>query len=80
MAVAATPWDQGDVLEVPISAIEHYSYCPRQCALIHVEQTFEENVYTIRGHLAHRRVDAGEVETRPGIRVRPSGPAFAAPA
>ncbi len=25
------------VLEVPISALEHYSYCPRQCALIHVE-------------------------------------------
>lgn len=69
MAGAATPWDEGDVLDVPISAIEHYSYCPRQCALIHVEQTFEENVYTIRGHLAHRRVDAGEVETRPGIRV-----------
>lgn len=69
MAGAATPWDEGEVLDVPISAIEHYSYCPRQCALIHVEQTFEENVYTIRGHLAHRRVDAGEVETRPGIRV-----------
>ncbi|MCY3617218.1 MAG: CRISPR-associated protein Cas4 [Acidimicrobiaceae bacterium] len=69
MAGTATPWDDGDVLDVPISAIEHYSYCPRQCALIHVEQTFEENVYTIRGHLAHRRVDAGEVETRPGIRV-----------
>lgn len=69
MAGTATPWDEGDVLDVPISAIEHYSYCPRQCALIHVEQTFEENVHTIRGHLAHRRVDAGEVETRPGIRV-----------
>jgi CRISPR-associated exonuclease Cas4 len=41
---------------VPISALEHYSYCPRQCALIHVEQVFEDNVFTERGHLAHRRV------------------------
>ena len=54
---------------MPISAIEHFSYCPRQCALIHVEQTFEENVYTIRGRLSHERVDSGEGENRPGIRV-----------
>ena len=30
---------------IMISALEHYSYCPRQCALIHVEQIFEENKY-----------------------------------
>lgn len=47
-------------LDVPISALEHYSYCPRQCALIHVEQTFDENQFTIRGRLAHERVDSGE--------------------
>jgi CRISPR-associated exonuclease Cas4 len=45
--------------DVPISALEHFSYCPRQCALIHVEQTFDENVYAIRGRLAHETVDAG---------------------
>jgi CRISPR-associated exonuclease Cas4 len=47
-------------LDVLISALEHYSYCPRQCALIHVEQTFDENVYTIKGQLMHQRVDSGE--------------------
>lgn len=41
-------WGQSDV---PISAIEHYSYCPRQCALIHIEQTYHENAYTVRGNL-----------------------------
>ncbi len=46
--------------EVLISALEHYSYCPRQCALIHVEQTFDENVYTIKGQLMHQRVDSGD--------------------
>jgi CRISPR-associated exonuclease Cas4 len=56
-------------IEVPISAIEHYSYCPRQCALIHVEQVFEENVFTIRGRLAHERVEQGEETSASGVRV-----------
>lgn len=53
--------------EVLISAIEHYSYCPRQCGLIHVEQTYEENVYTMRGRLSHERVDAGDEAASRGI-------------
>lgn len=62
-----------DEIEILISAIEHYSYCPRQCALIHVEQTYDENLYTMRGKLAHERVDSGDdapnrgVETLRGI-------------
>lgn len=42
---------------VLVSAIEHWSYCPRQCALIHLESVWDENIYTIRGHRAHERVD-----------------------
>ncbi len=42
---------------IPISALNHYSYCPRRCALIHLEQTYEENIYTMRGHDLHERVD-----------------------
>ena len=61
--------DAADLLTVPISAIEHFSYCPRQCALIHVEQIYEENVFTMRGRLAHERVDAGEAEQRDGVRI-----------
>jgi CRISPR-associated exonuclease Cas4 len=53
-------WLPDDGIEVPVSAIEHYSYCPRQCALIHVEQTWDENQFTIRGSLAHERVDSGD--------------------
>ncbi|HLH67459.1 MAG TPA: CRISPR-associated protein Cas4 [Candidatus Dormibacteraeota bacterium] len=50
---------------IPISALQHYSYCPRQCALIHVEQTFEDNVFTQRGQLAHARADRpGETDRR----------------
>ncbi len=54
---------------VMISALEHYSYCPRQCALIHVEQTFDENLYTLRGRVVHERVDEPLAEFQEGVRV-----------
>ncbi len=54
---------------VMLSALEHYSYCPRQCGLIHVECTFDENIYTMRGHLAHERVDTTVTRAERGVRV-----------
>lgn len=42
---------------VPISALQHWAYCPRQCGLIHLEQAFDENLYTRRGNAVHRQVD-----------------------
>lgn len=60
--------EASDRIDVPISALEHYSYCPRQCALIHVEQTFDENQFTIRGRIAHERVDSGEERSTRGVR------------
>jgi CRISPR-associated exonuclease Cas4 len=46
---------------VPISALEHFSYCPRQCALIHIEDCFIENLWTAEGTAAHRRADLGTI-------------------
>ena len=43
---------------VPISAIEHFAYCPRQCALIHCDGIWFDNEYTVKGTRAHRRVDS----------------------
>src|SRR5436309_662537 len=55
---------------VMISAIEHYSYCPRQCGLIHVEHVFDENVFTLRGQAAHRRThDEAQTAWEDGVRV-----------
>jgi len=71
-AGAARAWEgrEGDDAEpVLISALEHYSYCPRQCALIHIEQTFDENIYTMRGHRAHERADAPTTRAERGVRV-----------
>ncbi|MGI8939566.1 MAG: CRISPR-associated protein Cas4 [Iamia sp.] len=44
---------------VAISAIEHHAYCPRQCALIHVDGLWEDNAHTVDGVRAHRRADSG---------------------
>jgi CRISPR-associated exonuclease Cas4 len=54
---------------VMISALEHYAYCERQCALIHVEQIFDENLYTLKGRLAHERADSPTRRTEGQLRV-----------
>ena len=54
---------------VPLSALQHYLFCPRQCALIHVEQVWAEDAATAEGRILHDRVDAGGMEARPGLRV-----------
>jgi len=66
-ASTSTDWDENEL--VMISALEHYSYCPRQCALIHLEQTFEENLYTLRGRAVHKQVDEPEWVVEKGVRV-----------
>lgn len=49
---------------LPLSALQHYCFCPRQCALIHVEQLWQENYLTSAGRLLHERVDRRGSETR----------------
>jgi CRISPR-associated exonuclease Cas4 len=51
-----------------ISALQHYAFCPRQFALIHIEQAWEENHFTAEGRLLHERVDSGESEQRGSLR------------
>lgn len=53
---------------IPISALQHYLYCPRQCALIHVERLWAESRETAEGRLLHERVDQPQVERRRGVR------------
>lgn len=66
--------DPGD--PIPLSALQHWCYCPRQCALIHVEQVFEENLFTQRGQALHKRVDDPGFEIRDGLRVERALPLF----
>lgn len=57
------------VREIPLSALEHYAYCHRQCALIHVEGIWSESADTVRGDLSHRVVDLPGLTRRAGVDV-----------
>jgi CRISPR-associated exonuclease Cas4 len=61
---------------ITLSALQHWCYCPRQCALIHVEQVFAENLFTLRGQALHKRVDDPGFEVRDGLRVERALPLF----
>ncbi|BBI62909.1 hypothetical protein HSBAA_42150 [Vreelandella sulfidaeris] len=51
---------------IPLSALQHTLFCPRQCALIHVEQQWAENRYTAEGRLLHERADQLGASASPG--------------
>ena len=47
-----------------LSGIQHYSFCPRQWALIHVEELWQENYLTTAGRILHDKAHSGGVEKR----------------
>ena len=59
---------------IPLSALQHYLFCPRQCALIHTEQLWTENADTADGRVGHERVHATQTEVRRGVRTVTSMP------
>ena len=44
---------------LPLSGLQHLAFCPRQCALIHLEQCWSENELTAAGRVMHERVHSG---------------------
>ena len=66
--------DEPDPL--PLSALQHWAYCPRQCGLIHLEQAFDDNLHTQRGQAVHAQVDQPSVELRQGLRVERALPVW----
>jgi CRISPR-associated exonuclease Cas4 len=40
-----------------LSGIQHFRFCPRQWALIHIEQQWEDNRLTVEGELLHKHAD-----------------------
>lgn len=49
---------------IPLSALQHWLYCPRQCALIHNEQVWAENRFTAEGQFLHKKANEGPDEHR----------------
>ncbi len=54
---------------VMLSSLQHYVFCPRQCALIHLEQVWSENLYTAEGREMHERADSSVTSYREGVKV-----------
>lgn len=55
-------FDEDELL--PISALQHFVFCPRRCALVHIEQVWSENRFTVEGDILHQRVDELGRESR----------------
>lgn len=54
---------------LPISALQHLAFCPRQWALIHIEQIWQENRLTAEGEVMHERAHDEDSEVRGDLRV-----------
>ena len=50
---------QEELRAIPLSALQHWGYCPRQMALIHLDQVWQGNLHTDRGDRDHQRVIEG---------------------
>ncbi len=65
-------YSEDDLL--PLSGLQHLVFCPRQWALIHLEQSWAENRLTAEGRERHSRVHEQAHETRRGVRAVTSLP------
>lgn len=54
---------------IQLSALQHFVFCERQCALIHIEQLWSENVFTAEGRIMHDKVDTANHESRGNLRI-----------
>lgn len=69
MVEACIDVNEQDDLLFPLSAVSHYSFCPRRCALIHLERIWAENYFTASGKELHAVADDGASEARKERRV-----------
>jgi CRISPR-associated exonuclease Cas4 len=67
--IEAILWKDQEDEPIPISALNQYCYCPRRCALIHIEQLWDENRATAEGHIMHERVHEQDRESRGSVRI-----------
>lgn len=55
---------------LPLSGLQHLTFCERRWALVQIEKQWEENSYTAEGRVLHERAHSSEVESRPGVLIR----------
>lgn len=54
---------------IQLSALQHLVFCERQCALIHIEEVWSENLFTAEGRIMHDKVDTANRESRGSVRI-----------
>jgi CRISPR-associated exonuclease Cas4 len=59
---------------IQLSALQHFVFCERQCALIHIEQIWSENLFTAEGKIMHEKADSNKFESRGNVRIDYSVP------
>ena len=55
---------------LPLSGLQHLTFCERRWALVQVEGLWEENRFTAEGRVLHERAHSSEIESRPGVLIR----------
>lgn len=65
--ISPIEFTEADLL--PISALQHLMFCERQCALLYLEQTWDENRLTVEGKILHEKVHNGQNESRGDARI-----------
>jgi CRISPR-associated exonuclease Cas4 len=55
---------------LPLSGLQHFTFCERRWALIYIESVWAENRFTAEGKVLHEKAHSGDVESRPGVLIR----------
>lgn len=58
---------EDDLLQ--LSALQHFIFCPRQCALIHIEQVWQENLFTAEGRIMHEDAHGERAGKRKDVKI-----------
>jgi len=61
---------------INVSSLNQYTFCPRRCALIYVEQAWTENLHTQSGRREHEQADVPEYEMKAGVRIERALPVW----
>ena len=66
----------GEREKIPLSALNHFLFCPRRAGLIHVEGIFKDNHHTLRGDIVHEHADLSGYEVVKGVTLLRALPVF----
>ena len=70
-------YSEDDYLQ--LSGLQHFAFCRRQWALIHVEQQWRDNLRTVEGNILHERAHDETIRERSRDRITMRGLRISSP-